>query len=72
MYYLVTIQYNKTKGAENKTVPTTFETLEKATAEFHNQIAKDMKNKDIGWSFSVILDGDGRTVRAEKYAEEVI
>ncbi|MBQ0112774.1 MAG: hypothetical protein KBT03_06570 [Bacteroidales bacterium] len=71
-FYVVTIQYNKEKQAENRTVPMAFDTLAEATKQFHSQMAKDMGNATLGWSVTVIMDSNGSLRRSEKWeAEEV-
>lgn len=66
-YYLVTIQYNVVKDAENRTVPKAFDTVEDAVAEFHAQMGKDMKNADLGWALSMVIDSNGAVIKNEKY-----
>lgn len=58
-YYLTTIQYNKVAKAENRTVPKVYTSLEKAEADFHEQVAKDMKNTTLGGSLNYVTNSDG-------------
>lgn len=58
-YYLTTIQYNKVAKAENRTVPKVYTSLEKAEADFYEQVGKDMKNATLGGSLNYITNSDG-------------
>lgn len=71
-YYLVTIQYNKEKEAENRTVPKAFDDVESAIAEFHTQMGKDMKNDTLGWALSIVFDSNGGIIRDEKWVANVV
>lgn len=66
-YYVVAIQYNKDKEAENRTVPKAFNTLDEAVAEFHKQMGADMNNATLGWSISIVFDNDDSIYRNEKW-----
>lgn len=66
-YYVVAIQYNAEAEAENRTVPKAFDTKDEAIAEFHSQLAKDMKNATLGWSICIIFDNNGNIIRDEKW-----
>lgn len=69
-YYLVTIQYNREAQAENRTVPKAFDSLNDAEAEFHSQVAKDMKNSILGWSLNMVINDDGGVYLQKKYVAE--
>lgn len=66
-YYVLSIQYNQEKEAENRSVPKAFDTLGDAIAEFHSQMAKDMNNATLGWSLCMVIDSNGYVVRNEKW-----
>lgn len=70
-YYLVTVQFNKEKKEENRTVPKAFNTRDEAIAEFHKQMGNDMKNATLGWALNIIFDSNGGIVKEEKWVEEV-
>lgn len=67
-YYLVTIQYNKEKEAENRTAPKAFDTLDEAVCAFHKQMGTDMANPTLGWAMSTIINSDGG--QYPKYTEK--
>ena len=67
-FYLITIQYNAEAGAENRSVPKAFDSLDDAFAEFHSQVSKDMRNATLGWSLNMIVNSEGGTY--EKYTEK--
>lgn len=69
-YYLLTIQYNRNAEAENRTVPKAFDTLNDAEAEFHSQVAKDMRNATLGWSLNMVINSDGGVYLQKKYIAE--
>lgn len=58
-YYLVTVQYNKEKKAENRPQPRKFDSLFDAEAEFHGQVNTDMKNATLGGSLNTVIDSNG-------------
>lgn len=69
-YYVFSVQYNKEAEAENRTVPKAFDSLNEAIAEFHTQMAKDMKNTTLGWSLCMVINSDGGIHASEKYVAE--
>lgn len=58
-FYLTTIQYNKEKDAENRTVPKAYTTLEAAEADFFEQVGRDMKNTTLGGSLNYVTNSEG-------------
>lgn len=70
-FYVLAIQYNKEKEAENRTAPKAFDTLNDAKKEFHSQLAKDMGNETLGWSLVMIINSDGMVYTSEKYIADV-
>lgn len=66
-YYVLSIQYNKEKGQENRTAPKGYDTIDDAIAEFHTQLSKDMKNETLGWSLCMVIDNNGAVLRDEKW-----
>lgn len=66
-YYLLTVQYNKDAGAENRSVPKGFDTREDAIREFHSQMAKDMANSSLGWAFSMVINSAMGIEKEEKF-----
>lgn len=72
-FYVLAIQYNKEKEAENRTAPKAFDTLNKAKAEYHAQLTKDYNNATLGWSLVMIIDSNGRALPeyTEKYVADV-
>lgn len=71
-FYVLSIQYNREKEAENRTAPKGFDKLEEAIAEFHSQLAKDMKNDTLGWSLCMVINSDGGIHKNEKWTREEI
>ena len=71
-FYLLTIQYNREAEAENRTAPKAFDSLKDAKAEFHAQVAKDMKNTTLGWSLNMVINSDGGIYEQEKYVADPV
>jgi len=70
-FYVLAIQYNKEKQAENRTAPKGFDTLNDAKKEFHTQLSRDMGNATLSWSLVMIINSDGGVHAVEKYQEYV-
>lgn len=69
-YYVVFVQHNKEANAENRTVPSAFDTINEALQKFHEQMGNDMKNKTLDWSVGFILDSTGGLLQTERWNEE--
>ncbi len=61
-FYVLSIQYNRVAGAENRTVPKAYDTKDDAMAEWHRQLSTDMKNETLGWSLCMVVDEFGNTI----------
>lgn len=70
-YYLLTVQHNVEKDAENRVAPKGFNTEEEAVAEFHAQMGKDMKNSTLDWAFSMVVNEFGGIVKNERWTKYV-
>lgn len=70
-YYLITIQFNREAGAENRTVPRAFDTRDDAEQAFHEQVAKDMKNDTLGWSLNVVINDTGYAELTKKWVRPI-
>ena len=46
-YYVVSVQHNKKKGAENRGVPRVFDTELQARQAFHAQLGSDIARQEI-------------------------
>lgn len=68
-YYVVVVQHNKEKNAENRSVPKAFDTLNEAKQAFYEQLGKDMANTTLDWSVAYIMDSDGNVRLTEKWSE---
>lgn len=66
-YYVVTIQYNKEKKAENREAPKMFLTLEAAEQKFYEQVGKDMANATLGGSLNILMNSDGGIYETKKW-----
>lgn len=71
-YYVVTIQHNKEKDAENRTVPKAYDTLNEATREFHRQLGEDMNNATLDWSVCLLFDKFGAVYRSETWERPIV
>lgn len=74
-FYVVAIQYNRIAEAENRTAPKAYNTKDEAIAEWHRQLATDMKNDSLGWSLCMVFDVFGNIIAKERWtrpAEEVV
>lgn len=58
-YYLFTVQYNKTRKAENRPQPRMFNELKKAESAFYKQVGADMDNEDLGGSLNMVVNSEG-------------
>lgn len=70
-FYVLAIQYNREKEAENRTVPKAYDTKDDAIAEWHSQLAKDMKNDTLGWSLCMVIDVFGNVIAKERWTRAV-
>lgn len=70
-YYVIAVQYNRVAEAENRTVPKAYDTFDDAVAEWHRQMANDMKNDTLGWSLCIVLDSNGKMLQREKWTRPV-
>lgn len=71
-FYVVSIQYNMEKKAENRTVPVPYPTYTKAKTAWHDQLQKDGKNPVIGWSICMVIDNYCNVLETERYDAEVV
>ena len=46
-YYVVSVQHNKEKGTENRSVPRAFDTELQARQAFHAQLGSDIARQEI-------------------------
>lgn len=69
-FYLVSIQHNMEKDAENRTVPKAYDTLDEAVAEFHTQMGKDMNNASLDWAVHMVINSEGGIHRNEKWVRK--
>lgn len=70
-YYVLAIQYNVEKEAENRTAPKAFDKREDAIKEYHAQMAKDMGNATLGWSLCMVINSEMGIEAKEKWVREV-
>lgn len=68
-YYVVFVQHNKEAGAENRTVPSAFDSLKDAYQKYYEQLAKDMKNVTLDWSVGYILDNFGNVIESKYWTD---
>lgn len=70
-YYVFSVQYNKVKQAENRTVPKAYNTRNEAVREFHRQMSEDMDNATLGWSICMVINSAMGIEKSERWDEEV-
>ena len=66
-YYVVSIQHNKEKDAENRSAPKAFDTELLARQEFHAQVGGDMSNATLDWSVCMIFTDIGSVIASERW-----
>ena len=66
-YYVVSIQHNKEKDAENRSVPKAFDTELQARQAFHAQLGDDMSNTALDWSVCMIFTDIGSVIASERW-----
>ena len=66
-YYVVSIQHNKEKAAENRSVPKAFDTELQARQAFHAQLGDDMNNTTLDWSVCMIFTDIGSVIASERW-----
>ena len=66
-YYVVSIQHNKEKDAENRSVPKAFDTELQARQAFHAQVGDDMSNTTLDWSVCMIFTDIGSVIASERW-----
>ena len=66
-YYVVSVQHNKEKDAENRSVPKAFDTELQARQAFHAQLGDDMSNTTLDWSVCMIFTDIGSVIASERW-----
>ena len=66
-YYVVSIQHNKEKDAENRSAPKAFDTELQARQAFHAQLGGDMSNAVLDWSVCMIFTDIGSVIASERW-----
>ena len=66
-YYVVSVQHNKEKDAENRSVPKEFDTEIQARQAFHAQLGSDMSNATLDWSVCMIFTDIGSVIASERW-----
>ena len=66
-YYVVSVQHNKEKDTENRSVPKAFDTELQARQAFHAQLGSDMGNAVLDWSVCMIFTGIGSVIASERW-----
>lgn len=66
-YYVVSVQHNKDKDAENRSVPKAFDTELQARQAFHAQLGSDMGNAVLDWSVCMIFTDIGSVIASERW-----
>ena len=66
-YHVVSIQHNKDKDAENRSVPKAFDTELQARQAFHEQLGSDMSNTTLDWSVCMIFTDIGSVIASERW-----
>lgn len=56
--YLITIQYNKDKDAENRPQPRMFDDFHRAETAFYKQVGEDMGNASLGGSINMVINSE--------------
>lgn len=66
-YYVVSVQHNKEKDSENRSVPKAFDTELQARQAFHAQLGSDMGNAVLDWSVCMIFTDIGSVIASERW-----
>ena len=66
-YYVVSVQHNKEKDSENRSVPKAFDTELQARQAFHAQLGSDMSNATLDWSVCMIFTDIGSVIASERW-----
>ena len=66
-YYVVSVQHNKEKDTENRSVPKAFDTELQARQAFHAQLGSDMGNAVLDWSVCMIFTDIGSVIASERW-----
>ena len=66
-YYVVSVQHNKEKDSENRSVPKAFDTELQARQAFHAQLGSDMSNAALDWSVCIIFTDIGSVIASERW-----
>lgn len=68
-YYVMAVQHNKEKNAENRTVPSAFDDRKQALQKFHEVLGNDMKNATLDWSVVYLLSNHGGIEQWERWED---
>lgn len=71
-YYVLAIQHNKEKDAENRTAPKMYESRNDAIREYHTQLSKDMGNETIDHSLVMVINSTGAVEMEEIYEADKV
>ena len=66
-YYVVSVQHNKEKDTENRSVPKAFDAELRARQAFHAQLGSDMSNVALDWSVCMIFTDIGSVIATERW-----
>ena len=70
-YYVVSVQHNKEKDSENRSVPKAFDTELQARQAFHAQLGSDMGNAVLDWSVCMVFTELGSVIASERWEAPV-
>lgn len=68
-YYILVIQHNKEKNAENRTAPKMYANRKDAVREFHRQLSEDMANTTLDRSMVLLINSAGGVEMEEIYED---
>lgn len=69
-YYVTSVEFNKVAQAENRSVPSAFDSLDKAKAKFYTTLANNINNNTISDAVVIMFDSNGNKVMSEHWHEE--
>lgn len=70
-FYVFVVEHNMIAGAENRTVPKAYDSLDDAIAEFHRVLSVDMKNDTLDWALAMVINSEGGIHRNEKWTRPI-
>lgn len=69
-YYVLSIEHNAEKNAENRTAPKAYDKRDDAIRQFYSTMASDMGNASLDWALVMVINSEMGVEKSEKWVRE--